>query len=635
MYFRNDNIRNRYYGTFLGGYTGQQVRNSASSGSSKKPFPTGKGKTISGSTGSSKTGGGGTSTAGKFGNTSTGRTGNTGKTGGSGTGTNRSTSSSSSTNYNKATLNEKRQNTSNKSSSTIINTNYNKTTLNEKRQNTSSNYKPSSGSTPTAINRADSVNYNKTTLNEKRQKVASKNNTNKFDSSKFTSTGKINMKIEGLDYLEKANVNYLEDARKNGVIDILTRTYDLMEDKRVGNKFSKDLSTDSARSEKFKELKKKNNVKNTNNVYNFIDSASEKTPIRIINGKKYYVADTKTAGSLSVGSGILLKYNDEYFNKYGIDISNLKEGSIVPADIVDKVTKDIINDKKKYVLNVLKENNITDLTSAQIDALTSRAFSVGNISDFARNYKQYGNTEELYKNYLGTINGKGTIYEDVLTKRRDAESELFKNGYVNKNNSDRIGDDPTGLVKRTDDRIGDDPTGEVKVINSPNTSSITNKYYSDGHSLIEFNEGHTPLTSDGKSYIITEDPGSGHPLAVGKGVLLGANKQLFKEQGINVDDYKVGDTIPVEIVDRVGERIEDIKINEIKKMAEDNGISLTDYQVDALVSRSYQFGNVNGFPAAWKEANGDIEAFANNYMMQGGGSKDRRAREAELFKNGY
>ena len=170
------------------------------------------------------------------------------------------------------------------------------------------------------------------------------------------------------------------------------------------------------------------NIK-ANDLYSFVNSISKHTPVYYDKGEKLYVVDSKTAGTLSVGPGIVLKYNNDYFKKYGLDVSNLREGAAIPASIVDKVTNDILADKRKYVLNVLETNNIKGLSDSQIDALTSRAYSVGNISNFPNMYKQYGNTEELYKNYLSTVNGKDTIYEKELTERRNAEINLFKNGY--------------------------------------------------------------------------------------------------------------------------------------------------------------------------------------------------------------
>ena len=73
---------------------------------------------------------------------------------------------------------------------------------------------------------------------------------------------------------------------------------------------------------------------------------------------------------------------------------------------------------------------------------------MGNLSNFPNMYKQYGSTEELYKNYLSTVNGKDTIYEKELTERRNAEINLFKNGYssVEKENV-RPGLTPTAINK--------------------------------------------------------------------------------------------------------------------------------------------------------------------------------------------
>ena len=476
-------------------------------------------------------------------------------------------------------------------------------------------------------------------------------------------------------------------------------------DGSIGHNFKRKLAYDEF--DLYNDINIRGKNRKANDLYSFINSVSKHTPIYYEKGEKLYVVDNKTAGTLSVGPGIVLKYNNDYFKKYGLDVSNLREGAAIPASIVDKVTNDILADKRKYVLNVLETNNIKGLSDSQIDALTSRAYSVGNISNFPNMYKQYGNTEELYKNYLSTVNGKDTIYEKELTERRNAEINLFKNGYssVEKENL-RPGLTPTAInklekIKRSkktptainsQDRLKDgyvnndgissnlrpgltpseinrqdkiknqenvikkggvkDPLAdyleELKA-KGINTSDITDSskspqershaapssYYNDGHSLIEFSEGHTPLSADGKSYMVDLDPGSGHPLAVGKGVLLKANEALFAQEGIDVNNYKAGDYLPVDVVDRVGMRIEENKRNEILKMAQDNNIVLTDYQVDALISRSYQFGNVDGFPAAYKAANGDIDTFVNNYMLSGGGDSNRRQREADVFKNGY
>ena len=564
----------------------------------------------------------------------------------------------------------------------------------------SSGYKSSSGATPTSIKNADNrvTGYKPASSGYKP--------TISFSSDYKPSSGATPTSIKNADNRKTgykpadSGYQYLKTAKAK----ILNKK-DHYIDGSIGHNFKRKLAYDEF--DLYNDINIRGKNRKANDLYSFINSVSKHTPIYYEKGEKLYVVDNKTAGTLSVGPGIVLKYNNDYFKKYGLDVSNLREGAAIPASIVDKVTNDILADKRKYVLNVLETNNIKGLSDSQIDALTSRAYSVGNISNFPNMYKQYGNTEELYKNYLSTVNGKDTIYEKELTERRNAEINLFKNGYssVEKENL-RPGLTPTAInklekIKRSkktptainsQDRLKDgyvnndgissnlrpgltpseinrqdkiknqenvikkggvkDPLAdyleELKA-KGINTSDITDSskspqershaapssYYNDGHSLIEFSEGHTPLSADGKSYMVDLDPGSGHPLAVGKGVLLKANEALFAQEGIDVNNYKAGDYLPVDVVDRIGMRIEENKRNEILKMAQDNNIVLTDYQVDALISRSYQFGNVDGFPAAYKAANGDIDTFVNNYMLSGGGDSNRRQREADVFKNGY
>lgn len=186
------------------------------------------------------------------------------------------------------------------------------------------------------------------------------------------------------------------------------------------------------------ELYQKNNQ--CNDILSFIKKVSKCTAKTYKDGQECYVVDSKTAGVLSIGPSIVLKYNGEYFKKYGYDVNTLVEGDTIPVSIINKVTNDILEDKRKYVIGVLKNNNIEGLTDNQIDALVSRAYSVGNISDFPSAYKQFGNTEELYQKYLSTVNGAGTIYEKELTARRNAEVELFKNGYQNDGNKQGVTD---------------------------------------------------------------------------------------------------------------------------------------------------------------------------------------------------
>lgn len=132
-------------------------------------------------------------------------------------------------------------------------------------------------------------------------------------------------------------------------------------------------------------------------------------------------------GYLSVGHGIAIGFNVDKFKKRGIDVSSLKVGSKIEKSIVDEVEAEIIEDKKQSVLSTLENNNIT-LEQHQIDALVIRIYNVGNISKFPENYNKYGNTQDLYDNFMSkpvTSNGE---YSSGLARRRQAEWNLFHNG---------------------------------------------------------------------------------------------------------------------------------------------------------------------------------------------------------------
>ena len=354
--FNKGNKNNVFYGTFLGGYTGAQVRESASKSSSSSSNPS--------SNRSVKTT--------KKTTTTTPKTTTTTKT---------TTSSTSNKSYGtalgggstvpKETLN-RTTSSSNPSLNRSVRTTRTPTTSTSSSSKTTTTYSNSNKSYGTFLGGGSTVP--KETLN---RTTSSLNNPNVAGAATVSS-------IE--EYLQKTNPTIINTAPDSFSPRINNNRNNVIND------------TYNFESNNPKDLK------------SFIYSVTDNTPYRYINGKKYYIVDSKTAGTLSVGPSIVLKYNSEHFEKYGVDVSTLKEGSIISAEIVDKVTNDILNDKKQYVLDVLDKNGITGLTSSQIDALTSRAYSVGNISDFPSEYKKYGNTNELYDNYLNTVTAKGTEY---------------------------------------------------------------------------------------------------------------------------------------------------------------------------------------------------------------------------------
>lgn len=141
------------------------------------------------------------------------------------------------------------------------------------------------------------------------------------------------------------------------------------------------------------------------------------------------------------------------------------------------------------------------------------------------------------------------------------------------------------------------------------------------------------------NYVVHDD--GAHIPTVGYGVALKYNVDRFKSYGINVQGMTFGDEIPKDIVDAV--EMEEINeaLNNIRNLLAKNGISLLDYQIEALVSRYYNCGNVNSFPQNYLKY-GDTDALYNNYMNKPvtgigvgylPGLERRRKAEWNLFHN--
>lgn len=170
-----------------------------------------------------------------------------------------------------------------------------------------------------------------------------------------------------------------------------------------------------------------------------------------------------------------------------------------------------------------------------------------------------------------------------------------------------------------------------------------------------------PTTSDGKKYIVETD-GKGHP-TVGYGVDIYncGYLKLFQQAGYSL---KVGAAIDKDFVDGIEEKVLQGKINAVTN--EVSGLNLTEYQINALVSRAYNCGTsgavgtrngktfVQAYKAYWDESRDDkfkkkdskadfSHKLYTEYMdepvtskgefMQG--LKNRREFEWTLFQTGY
>lgn len=146
----------------------------------------------------------------------------------------------------------------------------------------------------------------------------------------------------------------------------------------------------------------------------------------------YYIAYQGKAdakGIITIGHGIVIKYNIERFKARGYSdpVNQIKEGTKVKKSIIEEIEQERINEDRIKVINGLSNNNIS-LQEYQIDALTSRRYNTGNISNFYSNYEKYGVTQALYDNYMSKpVMSNGNYYKG-LEIRRQREWKLFYEG---------------------------------------------------------------------------------------------------------------------------------------------------------------------------------------------------------------
>lgn len=143
-------------------------------------------------------------------------------------------------------------------------------------------------------------------------------------------------------------------------------------------------------------------------------------------GDGYLVVDIGD-GVRTVGSGVTLEYNVDRFAKYGIDINDYPIGSTIKQSIVDEIKVQIVNDRRESIEKTMSENSIT-LKPHQIDALVSQSYNIGNIVGFVDAYKKYGNTIDLYNNWMFRATMPGSEFEAGLTRRRKCEWAMFHEG---------------------------------------------------------------------------------------------------------------------------------------------------------------------------------------------------------------
>ena len=150
-------------------------------------------------------------------------------------------------------------------------------------------------------------------------------------------------------------------------------------------------------------------------------------------------------------------------------------------------------------------------------------------------------------------------------------------------------------------------------------------------------EGHSPIEGD---YYIVEDIGDG-VRTVGGGITLEYNVNRFLSYGIDINDYPVGSKIPISIVDQIQmEEIEN-KRSYVEKILSNNSIELEEIQIEALVSQTYNTGNISGFAENYIKYGNTQDLYDNWFfraIMKGtkfeAGLTRRRNAEWSLFHLG-
>lgn len=151
-------------------------------------------------------------------------------------------------------------------------------------------------------------------------------------------------------------------------------------------------------------------------------------------------------------------------------------------------------------------------------------------------------------------------------------------------------------------------------------------------------EGGEQYTSG--EYSIVYDDGYGY-LSVGHGIALQYNVDKFKKRGVDVTNMKSGSKIKTSIVEEIEIELVNEKKSSVESLLYNNGITLEEYQIDALVIRMYNVGNVNAFPNNYKKY-GNTKALYDNYMRNPVTSNNqyslgldrRRQAEWKLFHTG-
>ena len=142
-----------------------------------------------------------------------------------------------------------------------------------------------------------------------------------------------------------------------------------------------------------------------------------------------YIAIDDGYGFITIGWGVVPKFNRDKFLALGVDPDKIVVGSRVSREIVDMIETQIIQGMADTVKSMLSNNGII-LENYQIDALISRTYNCGSggLTGFPAAYNAYGTSEALFENFMYKPNTSSGKLSKGLQRRRRAEYLLFSQG---------------------------------------------------------------------------------------------------------------------------------------------------------------------------------------------------------------
>lgn len=330
--------------------------------------------------------------------------------------------------------------------------------------------------------------------------------------------------------------------------------------------------------------------------------------VEILDGKEYATSNPTSIVVTSEFSNRILNGNNEYHS--GMDIGS----SGRETDYIIAVSKGVV----EYVNNSCDNNgNLNNFCGSGFGNYVKIKHSGGVYTIYAHLLP------DSIKVSVGDVVNQGQILAEMGNSGRSTGKHLHFQVTVS-----NVAENPRNYV------FSDNPR---PVTVSSSNSTTVGEQTTLLLAMLQSWEGTGPTEGD---YYIVYDDGTG-VLTVGHGVTLKWNEDRFLARNVDFSSLGKGSKIEKSIVDDIELEIVNEKKASVLNLLSSNNITLEDYQVDALVSRMYNIGNVGGFPEKYIEY-GNTYALYDNYMKDPttadgvvlSGLIRRRDAEWNLFHNG-